>query len=564
MKIFTNSIVCISLLIMYLNPGSIGAQAAVSFTNSNHLISGSNNSGVALAVADMNADGKDDIIRLSSARSLNIHYQNAPNAAFTAYNHGLVSNSFQWGMCIADVDHNGFNDVFSGGAYDGLRIVMNNNGVDSYTRELVPNSTIFLQGVSFADIDNDGWTDVFACHDDGVSRVFQNDQAGNLIYAPSLLNPVTNPVSDNSGNYANVWTDYDNDGDLDLYISKCRIGVNNATDPRRINMLWQNDGAGNFTEAAAAANLKISGQTWTTDFGDIDNDGDMDALVINHFEDPMLMINNGDGTFKENTKKRGLLPTLEPQNYFGIQVLFRDFDNDGFLDILATGGSSHFIFYNDGDGTFTNAPNPFDSNDMLSMAVGDLNHDGFVDIYSSYANAFNSPSGIDDVLWMNDGNSNNHFAVGLQGTSSNINGIGARVELHGSWGMQIREVRAGVGYGIMNSMTQYFGIGTSTSIESLIIKWPSGIIDRVNYPTINNCLMVTEGEHCINCGPCVDDVVTTANITRDTSAAIGIMTDGVVTAGNAIVYNAGSFVLMQENFEVKSNAIFHAYIESCN
>ena len=132
--------------------------------------------------------------------------------------------------------------------------------------------------------------DAFACHDDADSREFRNNGDGSFIFAPNMINTTTTPTSDNSGNYGNVWTDYDNDGDIDLYISKCRIGVNDASDPRRINMLFQNDGNNNYTEVAAAANLKIGAQTWLTDFGDIDNDGDMDCILINHFSNANLML----------------------------------------------------------------------------------------------------------------------------------------------------------------------------------------------------------------------------------------------------------------------------------
>ena len=116
----------------------------------------------------------------------------------------------------------------SGGAYDNLRIVSceptSRNPCNQVT---LPNSNIFLQGVNFIDIDNDGWSDVFACHDDAESRAYLNDQQGNFSFDPNLISTETVPISDNSGNYASIWTDYDNDGDIDLYISKCRLGVTN-------------------------------------------------------------------------------------------------------------------------------------------------------------------------------------------------------------------------------------------------------------------------------------------------------------------------------------------------
>jgi hypothetical protein len=93
---------------------------------------------------------------------------------------------------------------------------------------------------------------VFACHDDAAGRIWGNDGSGALQESNNWIDLATVPASDNSGNYGSVWSDIDNDGDLDLYIAKCRQGVNDPSDPRRINALYINDGAGNYTEAAAA------------------------------------------------------------------------------------------------------------------------------------------------------------------------------------------------------------------------------------------------------------------------------------------------------------------------
>jgi len=425
----------------------------------------------------MNGDGRDDLIRLNSADNLNVQYQNAPGQTFTSDPIGQISSSNEWSICIADYDHNGYNDILSGGAYNNLTITENN--AMTYVMNTLPNSNIFLQGSNFADINNDGWADIFACHDDAVSRAYENNQDGTFTYDPLLINTETTPSSDNSGNYASMWTDYDNDGDLDLYISKCRIGVNDPTDPRRINMLWQNDGNNNFTEVAAAANIKVSAQSWLSDFGDIDNDGDLDCFVVNHYEPSNIFLNNGNGTFTDVTATAGTINALDGNEGLGIQGLFRDFNNDGYVDIIYS-GDSHFVFYNNGDGTFTEAPNPFNSNQIQSISVGDLNYDGFLDVYAGYANGFNSPSSTSDRLFMNDGNSNHFFNVQLEGSVSNYNGIGARVEAYGVWGMQMREVRSGEGYGIHNSFTQHFGLGQATSIDSIVVRWPSGNVQVVD------------------------------------------------------------------------------------
>lgn len=470
----------------------------VAFTDGTSLLGQDNFSGLPMGVIDMNGDGKDDIVQFNNAKSLRIQYQNGAGQQFTSFNHGNVSNNNQWGTAIADFDHNGYNDVISGGAYDNLKIIKNNNGYDSYTQSIQPSSYMFLQGVNFADINNDGWADIFACNDDAESKAFQNNQDGTLSNNQSLIRTFTTPNSDNSGNYGSMWMDYDNDGDLDLYISKCRGGVTNPSDPRRINMLWQNDGNNNFTEVAEQANLKIGAQTWFSDFGDIDNDGDLDAIIINHYEGPNLMRNNGDGTFTEITSGSGL-PSLTLQGNLAIQGFFKDFNNDGYLDLMISGTENHHLLYNNGDGTFQNAINPFNSNQIQSFSVGDLNHDGFLDIYAGYANGLNSPSSTKDRIWLNQGNSNNYLNIQLEGTVSNINGIGARVELHGTWGIQIRDVRSGEGYGLVNSFTQHFGIGVSTQVDKVVVKWPSGIVDEILNPAINQFLKIIETEPTPTC-----------------------------------------------------------------
>ncbi|MBX2926623.1 MAG: VCBS repeat-containing protein [Saprospiraceae bacterium] len=444
----------------------------ISFLNANAKLGyGDHFSGVAIGVADMNADGYDDIVHLRNGRILTIELQKPDGSGFTTVNIGQISNGSQWSMCIADADNNGFNDILAGGSYDGVKLVQASADGTSYTTGNLPGSNIFLQGSNFADINNDGHLDVFACHDDGMSRIWGNN--GDGTFSPvDWIDMTTVPASDNSGNYGSIWTDFDNDGDLDLYIAKCRQGVNNPADGRRINQLFVNNGDGSFSQDTSnVSGLRIGAQSWTADFGDFDNDGDLDCFITNHDAPSQLLLNDGTGVFTDVTAGSGVSVQGLP-----IQGIFRDFDNDGFLDIIVS-GTRHHMFRNNGNGTFTDmGAGAFGNVQMESFAVGDLNNDGKLDVYGGYALVYTTPSTIPDKIWLNTTENDNHYlTVRLEGTTSNRNAIGARISIFGPWGVQIREVRSGESYGIMNSMFQHFGLGENTGVDSLVVNWPSGL-----------------------------------------------------------------------------------------
>ncbi|MCB0554401.1 MAG: PKD domain-containing protein [Phaeodactylibacter sp.] len=456
-------------------------------------------SGAPVGVVDMNNDGLDDIVRLDDRRFLYIEYQQADTSAFVgAFIADL--NGINWSLCVADVDQNGYNDIFTGGQYNSLYLVKANADGATYTVSTINDPSIFLQGSNFVDINNDGAIDIFACHDDGLSVPFRNNGSGSFAADYGLIMAVSTVPSDNSGNYGSVWTDYDNDGDIDLYISKCRLGVDDPTDGRRLNLLFQNDGDNHFTEVAAQANIQPFAQSWASDFGDVDNDGDLDCFIINHDINNVLFRNNGNGTFTDYSFPSGLITAFQGVGT-GLQAKFADFDNDGFIDLLYTTISgSHVLLRNNGNGTFSKVNNAFPVSGgahLHTAAVGDLNNDGFLDVYAGFGFGYNQVSNESDRLFLNNGNGNHYFKVRLQGVNSNINGIGARLELYGSWGKQIREVRSGESYGIMNSFTGHFGLGSATSIDSLIVRWPSGNVDFWANPPADSMVFLQEGDFCL-------------------------------------------------------------------
>lgn len=451
---------------------SLSTVAQVTFKKQNNRFSNAAvHSGNCIAIADWNFDGYDDIIRLDDGRKVIVEVQRTNNT-YQSISLGTFNSQpgWAWGMCVADVDHNGYLDIAAGAYGPAVGILMTNATGTGATLVNIPNTNFFTQNMTFADFNNDGWIDLFVCDDNAESHIFLNSGTGIFTESYTTINfDVTS--SDDSGNYGSVWTDFDNDGDLDLYIAKCRQGVNSPTDPRRINVMFVNDGANNFTESAAAYNINIGWQSWTSSFGDIDNDGDLDLLITNHDFNSQLLENDGNGVYTDITATTGIdMTDITP-----IESTIEDFDNDGYADLLIT-GSVHRYYHNNGNKTFTEVKELFDSNDMLSFATGDLNHDGRIDLYASYGTIYNNPTSIDDALWMNNTRNGNHFITfELLGTISNKAAIGGRATIYGSWGVQIREVRAGDNYGTTNSPMLHFGLGTSTQVDSAVIRFPSGI-----------------------------------------------------------------------------------------
>ena len=477
------------LLALMLFAGSLSAQIA--FTNQTNLLNPEDHySGVAIAVIDMNGDGRDDIVRMNEGTILSISFQGAPNSPFGYMMLQDIASNSQWGMCAGDLDNNGFPDVLAAGRYDGVKIAMADTLGTAYSLYTLSDPSTFAQCVNFSDVNNDGWLDAFVCHDDGPSRIFLNDSTGNLVYDADFMDFSTVPNSDGSGNYGSIWTDFDGDGDTDLYIAKCRQGVNNPGDGRRINMLYVNNGDGTYTQDTADVyKLRIGAQSWTADFGDIDNDGDFDCFITNHDVPSMLLENDGSGHFTDISDTSGVAAGI---GGLPIQGVLRDLDNDGYLDIIVA-GSEHYVMINNGDKTFSAVPNPFDDNDMESYAIGDLNSDGFLDVYGGYANIYTTPSNTPDALWINEGNDNNYFGLTLRGQESNYNAVGAKAIVYSPLGTQIREVRSGESYGINNSLQLHFGMGQEETVDSLIIYWPSGQIDSLFDLEANQYLTVSEG-----------------------------------------------------------------------
>lgn len=450
----------------------------VSFSNSNLSSIIVNTGTYNICVVDMNADGMDDIVGVSSS-NIRIHTQNENGTfSFADYPTTPAVNMPSWSLAAGDYNRDGVNDLMYGGGSGVTFMKSTETGfeqISSYTTTIGTETTtvnpyVFCQRTNFIDLNNDGHLDAFSCHDVQPNVYFLNDGTGEFNYFQSNVTPgaISLGIFPSGGNYGSIWIDYDNDGDQDLFIAKCRGGSSGA----KFNELHRNNGDGTFTDVSILSNLRDPLQTWSAAWADFDNDGDMDVIVgASSFTDGghKYMRNNGDGTFTNITEGSG----WDTNTSTSIEHIAYDFNNDGFVDVMG-GGSK--IMYNLGDGTFSPASTGFGVS-----AVGDLNNDGFLDFQSG------------STLRLNNGNSNNWIKFNLQGVQSNRNGIGARIEIYGPWGKQIRDARSGEGFEYMSSLNIHFGIGEASAIDLVIIRWPSGIVDTIDNPDVNQLLTVVEG-----------------------------------------------------------------------
>ncbi|AWA29871.1 hypothetical protein HYN48_07150 [Flavobacterium magnum] len=426
------------------------------------------NSSYNICVADMNGDFLDDIVGVS-ANSLKTHYQN-PDGTFTAATYAVPGNSNMpgWSLAAGDLNKDGYNDLLLGSS-NGLTFWKSNGNGTGYTAD-TPGDYIFCQRTNFVDIDNDGNLDAFSCHDIDPNVYYINDGNANMTYFQSGITPdaLNLGIVMSGGNYASIWTDYDNDGDVDLFISKC------SGPPCELH---RNDN-GVFTDVSVQAGISYQPVTsWSSAVGDFDNDGDMDILVGRNgsvnarlFRNELDTTNDIEEAFTNVSAGSG----WDTYDDYNQDYVAYDFDNDGWLDILGAGNK---IMFNQHDMSFL----PTVYTNLDHGAIGDLNNDGFLDIQNGNTIRLAVPNG------------NHYLTVGLHGVQSNANGIAARVEIYGAWGKQIRDIRAGDGFRYMNSLNAHFGIGSATTIDKLVIRWPSGTIDVINNPSADSLVTVNEG-----------------------------------------------------------------------
>ncbi len=505
--------------------------------------------GSGAAWIDYDQDGNEDLVIINQSGPLTMTadeikksaahcelYHNNGNGTFTNVTEasGLNFHGCGMGVAIGDIDNDGFPDVFI--TAFGTNIFYHNNGNGTFSDQTKKTGLGglkgFWAGASLADYDRDGFLDLYVCGYVKYKRLNNQviTQRENNA-EPAGINPLSFPSQRNllyhnnkNGTFTEVaisagvadpagkslsasWCDFNNDGWPDLYVA------NDVSD----NVMYINKGDGTFNDVSHLAHVADYRGAMGLGVGDWDNDGDMDLFVTHWLaEENGFYINKLNSKEKAPNKMQSLQFEDEAEKYGLGQVSlddvawgtsFFDYDNDTRLDLFVVNGSTNQqerdpqylvpmknrLFWNEGqEKGFAEVSSV--SGEALAYenvgrgaAFGDFDNDGDMDLFIV------NNCGKAVLLRNEGGNKNNWLEIKLEGTKSNRSAIGARIKIVSGSVSQIREVNNQSSYLSQNSLTQHFGLAKYNKIDTLEIRWPSGLIQSFQNISINKRILITEG-----------------------------------------------------------------------
>ena len=426
------------------------------------------------------------------------------------------------GCCVGDYNNDGFTDLYV--TNYGPNVLYRNNGDGTFT-DIGATAGVdgdqFSSGCTFVDVDADGYLDLYVvnyvqfdpdtnpeCNRQGI-RTYCTPEAlpgaADVFYRNNGDGTFTD-VSEEVGvgtasgkGLGVVCGDVDNDGDIDVFVA-------NDTTP---NFLYRNERNDmRMTEDALFAGVALSeeGRAYSgmgANLGDFDNDGYLD-IVITNFQDQTnsLYHNAQSGFFTEMSFAKGIGERSLPHLAWGVD--FIDFNNDGWLDLFVANGhlddniaeidpigtyaQPNQLFLSDRGIRFSESTDAAIAQQKVSRgtAFGDIDSDGDIDIVIS--NLKDTPT----VLRNDGGNASQWLVVKLIGTHCNRDAIGTRVTIVSEGLTQMREVKSGSGYLSQNDLRLHFGLGATTSVDTLTVRWLCGRIQTLQNVETNQMLVISE------------------------------------------------------------------------
>lgn len=424
---------------------------------------------------------------------------------------GVGGPWYTMGVTVGDYDNDGYPDLFISNY--GPNVLLKNNGNGTFSdvtkKAGVSGDKEFSVGAVWLDYDLDGFLDLYVGNyltfdpeykyfyaPDGFPGPMAYDAQKDVLYhnnGNGTFSDVTDAmgITDVDGRAMGVGAaDYDEDGYVDIYVA------NDHT----LNYLFHNEGGKRFTDRGTMTGTAFSqaGEatvSMSVDFADFNNDGLLDMFVSDDTY-CSLYRNEGNGVYSDKAYASGLSTVCA--QFVGWSSTFFDYDNDGDADIFKTNGELKHLYGHE-DQLLENIGNEKFSDVSLQRGeyfqkeyvgrgtcVGDYDNDGDLDVVITNLNDHCR------FLRNNKGNANNWIMLSLEGTTSNRDGIGARIRIKADGKEQIAQKKSTTGYLSQNDPRIHFGVGKSEKIEMIEIKWPSGMIQVLENIPVNQILKIKE------------------------------------------------------------------------
>ena len=373
---------------------------------------------------------------------------------------------------FADYDNDGFLDLYV--VKEGPNMLYRSTGEEKF-EEVTTRANVgdpeTGSGSLFFDYDHDGDLDLFLARP-GKNLVYRNNSDGSF----EEQGERSGLAGEDAESVDAAFGDFDEDGDIDLVV----INRNGS------NRLYSNQRQGLFRDITSEAGLKQREGSSAVSVGDYNNDGFPDLFIASMIPgNSAMLLNRGDGTFEEDLTSEELVKSLESVKTHDAE--FIDFDNDGYLDLLAVGESTRegesgaILYHGDGTGKLWLSPGilPDDLKSGRRITIFDYNDDGDLDLGIT---GFNGSI----RLLRNDGGNNHHFIkmklVGLRAGSAKNNyyGIGAKVEIRSGSLYQSK---------VVTGPSIHFGLGSRQQAEVIRILWTNGVPQNMFFPATNQDLI---------------------------------------------------------------------------
>jgi hypothetical protein len=501
----------ITFFILLLTP-SLNAQVFTQMTNS-EVVSKRMNS-ISASWIDVDNDGDLDLfVSNASVTTGNFLYRNLlKETGHSNFNRWIagdlaIPGAGSFGHSWADYDNDGYIDCFVAGRASS-RLYHNNGGNDFSLITTGDIGTMDSRGFACAwgDYNNDGFVDLVVALPAGfnnlpykTNHLFLNNGDGSFTKIDSGATPVTSglaPYTDPS------WSDYDNDGDLDLFIGSGPANGTLGPDYLYKNLLTEN-GFQSFERILTGEIAETDRDGQLYNWIDYDNDGDLDLYITNYWGGQPDGLQNELYRHDGSSFTRITSGDLVTDESYSLASVWEDFDNDGDLDVYVTteGGQNNYYYTNNGDGTFTKVTDIAVTNTDMARTygatAGDYDNDGDIDLFVPTLGRDNGNSFGKNLLFRNDTNNNNNWiTITCRGTISNSSAVGTKVRaksvINGNPVWQMREISTQNSFNGLNSLRVHFGLGDASEIDSLVFEWPSGNIDVMTDVDVNQFITVTE------------------------------------------------------------------------